>query len=67
MFSIGDLQAEDEFDDPESEGEGEVEEDSNVVYPIRASLSITKVDSTPYPSRGILTINLRPSQLALVP
>lgn len=41
IFSIGDIQAEEDFQDPEGEEDPEAE---NVTpYPVRASLSITKV------------------------
>jgi len=39
MFSIADIQSEEEFDDTEAEGE----ESEPPIFPLRASLSITKV------------------------
>jgi len=41
-FAISDIQVDDEFDGPENEDEAAEDEESPAVYPIRASLSITK-------------------------
>src|SRR4051812_41535253 len=44
MFSIADVQSEEEFDDPELDSEEQPQG-----YPLRASLSITKVRSIDFP------------------
>ena len=43
IFSIADIQAEEDFEEEEPESDSESDIDDNPQYPVRAALSITKV------------------------
>lgn len=53
MFSIADIQTEEEEEDYENPEESEGAEEEGIAYPIRVSVSVTKVRSSVHPFRFV--------------